>query len=491
MKGHQRIAGTWFVGQGAPLVSTDPGSGDVLHRLHEASGEQVGAAVAAASDAFPSWSATPLETRIEILLRYEAALRADHARLSDSLSRETGKPRWEAKTEVDAMVAKVAISIEMLGQRRRAQELELPGAVASTRYRPIGVLAVLGPFNLPGHLPNGHIVPALLAGNTIVFKPSELTPGIGMRLIELLEEAGLPAGVVNLVHGGRAVGQALVSDAEIDGVLFTGSYAGGRAIAHTLADRPETMLALEMGGNNPLVVDEVENLEAAVVHTILSAFITAGQRCTCARRLIVARGPWGDRFLAELVDQIGRLRVGLQSDQPECFIGPMISSAAAERLVEAERALRERGGRSLVPLRTDDRSPALLRPGLIDVSAIRDRKDEEFFGPLLQVIRVRDFDAAIKEANHTAYGLAAALLSDDRARFERFVHEVRAGVINWNRQTTGASGKLPFGGLGHSGNHRPAGAWAADYCSDPVATLEADALALPESLPPGLLGAEN
>jgi succinylglutamic semialdehyde dehydrogenase len=166
----------------------------------------------------------------------------------------------------------------------------------------------------------------------------------------------------------------------------------------------------------------------------------------------------------------------------------MISAEAAERVRGAESALRARGGRALVPLRADDRSPALLHPGLIDVTAIAHREDEEVFGPLLQLIRVRDFESALEEANRTAYGLAAALLSDDRALFERFVREVRAGVVNWNRQTTGASGRLPFGGVGRSGNHRPAGAWAADYCADPIATLEAEALTTPTTLPPGLEG---
>ena len=205
MRGDQRIAGAWFVGQGGPLVSTDPGSGNVVARLHEASAEQVGAAIEAARDALPEWSATSLETRTRFLERFQDALREAHSEISELLSRETGKPRWEAKTEVDAMVAKVSVSIEMHTQRRRATPIELPGAAAQTRYRSIGVLAVLGPFNLPGHLPNGHIVPALLAGNCIVFKPSELTPGIGRRLVELLESSGLPPGVVNLVQGGRAV----------------------------------------------------------------------------------------------------------------------------------------------------------------------------------------------------------------------------------------------------------------------------------------------
>jgi succinylglutamic semialdehyde dehydrogenase len=241
-----------------------------------------------------------------------------------------------------------------------------------------------------------------------------------------------------------------------------------------------------MGGNNPMVVHDAEDLHAAVTHTLLSAFITAGQRCTCARRLIVVEGARGDDFVSRLVDGIEALRVGLQLDEPAPFMGPLISSSAADAIRAAENELIRQGGRSLVPLRADHRSPALLHPGLVDVTTVVDRGDQEVFGPLLQLVRVRDFDAAIEEANRTAYGLAAALLSDDAGHFDRFLREVRAGVVNWNRQTTGASGRLPFGGLGRSGNHRPAGAWAADYCSDPVATLESSRLETPASLPPGL-----
>lgn len=485
MRGDLRIGDRWLAGEGPERVSSDPGTGETLHVLRDASEAQVEAAVASARAALPAWSATRLEERAAALERYADAVRADRAGLADAISRETGKPRWEALTEVDAMVAKVATSIEMHARRRPEEEAEIAGATARTHYRPIGVLAVLGPFNLPAHLPNGHIVPALLAGNTVVFKPSELTPGIGARMVALLEDAGVPPGVVDLVQGGRGVGAALVGAGGIDGVLFTGSYAGGRAIARALADRPETQLALEMGGNNPLVVHGVGDLDAAVALTLLSAFITAGQRCTCARRLIVADGAAGDRFVARLAGAIGHLRVGLQRDEPECFVGPLISDAAATAVLEAERALVACGGRRLVELRPDPRSPALVRPGLVDVTAIAERHDEEHFGPLLQLVRVADFDAAIDEANRTRYGLAAALLADDRALFERFRRDVRGGVINWNRPTTGASGRLPFGGLGRSGNHRPAGAWAVDYCSDPVASLEAPLLEVPAALPPG------
>ena len=486
MKGEQRIGAAWLRGEGEEWCSVDPASSEPLWTLRAASADQVAAAVGAARAELSGWSARPESERVALLRAYEERLRADRAPFADLISRETGKPRWEAFTELDAMIGKVGISIEMAAARHSEERLEMAGAEARTRYRPIGVMAVLGPFNLPGHLPNGHIVPALLAGNTVVLKPSDLTPAVGARMVELWEDAGLPPGALQLIQGGRAAGEALVAQRGIDGVLFTGSHAGGRAIGRSLAERPELLLALEMGGNNPLVVEPVKNRGAAVMHTLLSAFITAGQRCTCARRLIVREGGEGEAFLADLVQAMGALRVGLPADEPEPFLGPVVSRGAAERLLDAQTDLVRRGARVLVPLRDDPRSPALLHPGLVDVTGMSERDDVELFGPLLQVVRVPDLDAAIAEANRTSYGLAAGLLSDDPAAFERFWREVRAGVVNWNRQTTGASGRLPFGGVGRSGNHRPAGSWAVDYCSDPVASLESQALTLPGSLPPGL-----
>jgi len=449
----------------------------------------VATAVAAARAALPAWSAAPPQQRISALHDFANALREDANGFAAAISAETRKPLWEARSEVDTMLAKIPISIESAAARRSEARLEMAGAVGHTRFKAIGVMAVLGPYNFPGHLPNGHIVPALLTGNTVVFKPSERTPGVGERLAELWHRGGLPPGVLNLVRGGRSVGAHLVSQSGLDGVLFTGSYAGGRALQRALCDRPEVLLALEMGGNNPLVVHEAADVEAAVLHTILSAYLTAGQRCTCARRLIVPLGAAGDRFVARLAEAIPRIEVGLPGDQPEPFCGPVISATVAQELLAAQAGLLERGGRALVTLRSDPRDAALLHPGLIDVSRVAragEADDRELFGPLLQLVRVADFDAAIEEANRSAYGLSAALLSDHPRLYERFWRNVRAGVVNWNRQTTGASSRLPFGGLGRSGNHRPVGSYAVDACSDPIASLECAVLAAPETLPPGL-----
>jgi succinylglutamic semialdehyde dehydrogenase len=253
-----------------------------------------------------------------------------------------------------------------------------------------------------------------------------------------------------------------------------------------LADHPEKILALEMGGNNPLIVHETSNVDAAVYHTIQSAYITAGQRCTAARRLIMPRGAAGDAFVDRLMEAVKKIRVGPFTAEPEPFMGPVVNDAAAAKLLAGQERLRSSGGRVLVEMRSSSPRPAMLSPGLIDVTSVKDRPDDEFFGPLLQLIRVEDFDAAITEANRTAYGLSAGLLSDSRALYDKFFRTIRAGVVNWNRPITGASGSLPFGGVGLSGNHRPSGYYAADYCSYPVASMETPKLDLPAKLPPGL-----
>jgi succinylglutamic semialdehyde dehydrogenase len=340
---------------------------------------------------------------------------------------------------------------------------------------------------MPGHLPNGHIVPALLAGNTVVLKPSEQTPLVGQRLAEAAEAAGFPPGVFNLVQGGPGVGAELAADANLNGVLFTGSTNGGRALRRLLADHPQKILALEMGGNNPLAVHEVQDLGAAACMVLQSAFITAGQRCSCARRLIVCHGGPGDALIERLVGMIGRLRIGFWNDQPAPFMGTVISARAAEDLLAAQSRLRDAGGVPIVEMTRSPRSAALLTPGLIDVTHVADRPDVEIFGPLLQVIRVDDFDSAITEANRTAFGLSAGLISDRKDHYEEFLRRIRAGVVHWNKPLTGASSQLPFGGIGISGNHRPGGYFAADYAAYPLACLESPRTQLPPQLPPGIV----
>ena len=480
------IAGQWLAGRGEPLQSLDPVSQAVVWQGRGADAAQVDAAVTAARQAFSAWAGQSLDSRIAVLERFAVYLKDRAQQLAQAIGEETGKPLWEAATEVNSMVGKVAISIQSYRERTGEKSGPLGDATAVLRHKPHGVVAVFGPYNFPGHLPNGHIVPALLAGNCVLFKPSELTPKVAELTLHCWIEAGLPEGVLSLLQGGRETGVALAGHPGIDGLFFTGSSRTGNLLHAQFAGRPDKILALEMGGNNPLIVDQVADVDAAVYTIVQSAFISAGQRCTCARRLLVPQGQWGDALLARLVQVAGQLRVGRFDEQPAPFMGSVISLQAAAQLMQAQQDLLAGGATALLAMTQPQASSALLTPGILDVSAVAERPDEEFFGPLLQVIRYDSFESAIAEANATAYGLAAGLLSDSRARFEQFWLHSRAGIVNWNKQLTGAASTAPFGGIGASGNHRASAYYAADYCAYPVAGLESESLTLPATLTPGV-----
>ena len=480
------IAGTWQDGQGEPFESLNPVTQQVIWSGKAATAAQVDAAVNSARQAFPAWATRTLDERIAVLEAFAATLKSRADEIARCIGEETGKPLWESATEVTSMANKVAISIQSYRERTGEKSSPLGDATAVLRHKPHGVVAVFGPYNFPGHLPNGHIVPALLAGNAVVFKPSELTPKVAELTVQCWIEAGLPAGVLNLLQGARETGVALAGHPGIDGLFFTGSSRTGNALHQQFSGRPDKILALEMGGNNPLVVDQVADVDAAVYTVIQSAFISAGQRCTCARRLLVPEGVWGDAFLARLVEVTATIQVGAFDQQPAPFMGSVISLGAAQALLDAQEMMLANGAIALLEMTQPAAQSALLTPGIIDVTDVTDRADEELFGPLLQVIRYADFDAAIDEANATQYGLAAGLLSDSQARYQEFWLQSRAGIVNWNKQLTGAASTAPFGGVGASGNHRASAYYAADYCAYPVASLETQTLALPASLTPGI-----
>jgi succinylglutamic semialdehyde dehydrogenase len=480
------IAGAWQVGAGEALESLNPVTQNVVWTAKAATAAQVDAAVQAARGAFPAWAKLSLDERIVVLERFAGTLKTRSDELARTIGEETGKPLWESATEVTNMVNKVAISVQSYRERTGEKSGPLADATAVLRHKPHGVVAVFGPYNFPGHLPNGHIVPALLAGNAVVFKPSELTPKVAELTVQCWIEAGLPAGVLNLVQGGRDTGVALAAHTGIDGLFFTGSSRTGNLLHQQFAGRPDKILALEMGGNNPLVVEEVKDLDAAVYTIIQSAFISAGQRCTCARRLLVPQGEWGDALVGRLVAVAATIQVGAFDAQPAPFMGSVISLDAARHLLKAQEHLIGNGATALLAMSQPLENAALLTPGILDVTAVADRPDEEFFGPLLQVIRYTDFAAAIAEANNTQYGLAAGLLSDSAERYQQFWLESRAGIVNWNKQLTGAASSAPFGGVGASGNHRASAYYAADYCAYPVASLESASLSLPATLTPGV-----
>jgi succinylglutamic semialdehyde dehydrogenase len=453
------------------LLSFEPATGAELWR-HPVGDADTEVAVARAS--WADWAAKPVTFRIETLRRYANVVRARTDVFTDLIARETGKPLWEAKTEVDSVIAKVDISAGAFAERTGQRQLDAPmGSRMALRHKPHGVLAVLGPYNFPAHLPNGHIVPALIAGNAIVFKPSEKTPATGAFLIDCLREAGVPEGCARLLIGGPAEGKALAGHDGIDGLLFTGSARTGIALNRQFADRPEKILALEMGGNNPIIVWDTPDLHAAAIVIIQSAFTTAGQRCTAARRLIVDQKLY-EPLMAELLKLTGRLIVGDPHADPQPFMGPVIDNEVADLLTESFLELMMRGGRPLRHMERPFDDKPFLTPGILDATEMADRPDIELFGPILQVIRATDFDEAIAEANNTRYGLSASLISQTPDLYNRFWANARAGIVNWNRPTNGASSAAPFGGIGWSGNHRPSAYYAADYCAYPVVSNEAD-----------------
>jgi len=486
IEGSLLIGGQWCPGTGAEFASVSPSSGETVWRGKAAGAGEVDRAVQAARAAFAAWADLPFAERERIARAFAALLDKNKESLARIIGRETGKPLWETRTEVATMVGKIDISVRAWHARTGSHETQNGTMTQALRHRPHGVVAVFGPYNFPGHLPNGHIVPALLAGNVVLFKPSELTPGVAEATVKLWVEAGLPAGVLSLLQGERAAGEALAGHGGLDGLYFTGSARTGHILARQFAETPHKILALEMGGNNPLIVGAVGNVRAALHDVVQSAYLSSGQRCTCARRLYLPKGADGDAFLDQLATITRNLKVGAYDAEPQPFMGALISSRAADGMVTAQASLVSLGAKPLVELKKLDLGPAYLSPGLLDVSAIAELPDEEYFGPLLQVDRYDSLDQAIERANRTRYGLSAALLSDRREDYEKFYRGIRAGIVNWNRQTTGASSAAPFGGIGASGNHRPSAFYAADYCAYPVASVESPACELPAQMSPGL-----
>lgn len=463
------INGSWQEGRGVSLESISPIDESIIWRGNEADAEQVRQAFLAAANAQSTWAAKTVDERFEYIETFAKIIDSEKEHLGEISCREVGKPLKESIGEVAAVVGKCGLTREAHDLRKRGEEHDLGTRIGRVEHRPLGVVSVFGPFNFPMHIANGQIVPALLAGNTVVFKPSELTPWSAEAMVKIWERAGLPPGVMNLVQGGINPGQEILKQPELRGLFFTGSRATGIHLRKALADRLEVLLALELGGNNPLVVHEGDLIEQAVELTIQSAFISAGQRCTCVRRLIVTEPT--TIFLEQLAVKTKQLKIGNPLTDAEALMGPLIHRTAADRVLSEQERLIKSGGKPMVLSEAHPLGPAYVTPGIIDVTDCQNRSDDELFGPLLQVVRVANLDEAIEEANGTEFGLSAGLICRREDEFDEFRSRVNAGLLNLNLPTTGASGRLPFGGLGHSGNYRPAGFYAIDFCSQPVAQL--------------------
>ncbi|RMX18704.1 succinylglutamate-semialdehyde dehydrogenase [Legionella jordanis] len=480
------INGHWLSGEGDSFYSKNPVDSSVVWQGREATSEEVFAACEAAHLALSPWSLLNVSERCSYLDNFAKEVEAKQDELAYLISLETGKPLWESKTEVNSVITKISISVQAYQERNAEKKFQSGEVNANIRYKPHGVVAVLGAFNFPAHLSNGHIVPALLAGNTVVYKPSELAPAVAQFMIQCWHESGIPSGVINCVQGGVKTAQCLMST-DIQGLYFTGSYRAGKAIHQYFSGRPEVILALEMGGNNPLIVDAIKDIKAAVYQTLLSTMLTSGQRCSCARRLFIINNSTGDEFLQQYVKACQQLAIGTFNDRPEPFMGPVINHEHALKHLEAQEKLLALGGKPILKMSLLKENSGFLSPGVVDMTSIQTAPDEEIFAPFVQIYRHEELTEAIQMANQTRYGLTAGLLSEDSGQYQQFYHGIRAGLINWNRPTTGALSSLPFGGVGCSGNHRPSAYFAADYCSYPIASLEQDKLSVPKSLLPGII----
>ncbi len=453
------------------LISIDPCTGA---EVWQGKIGDVDGVVERARRAWPAWAAQSLATRMELVRRFANEVRKDHDKLAELIALETGKPMWDARAEVEQVIARVEVSIRANSERNAQRKLDnaLQGTTA-VRHKPHGVVAIITPFNQPALLPVSHILPALIAGNVVVLKPSERTPATAELIATCFNRAGISAAVVQVLQGGPDEGQYLVAHDGVGAVIFCGSAHVGIGINRKLATRPDKMVSLHLGGNNPIVAWDTPKIADAAILIIQSAFSNGGQHCAAARRLIVKDTIY-DQLIAELKGLTDRIIVGSPFDEPPPFMGPVIDNMAADGLTESFLYMLSHGGRAIKHLkRMHDQLP-FVTPAIIDTTAMADRPDVELFGPILQVIRVSEFDEAIAEANNTRFGLTASLIGGSPQEYNRFWANIRAGVVNWNRPTVGMAPGAPQGGIGLSGNHRPGAYYAADYCAYPVSSAEVE-----------------
>ncbi|MBT6121226.1 succinylglutamate-semialdehyde dehydrogenase [bacterium] len=463
------------------VVSYNPVTKDVLFDVEKSTSGDIERVLKKAKSVLSKWSQLPVSERMAYLSSFQKKLIENKSKLSELIAKETGKPLWESLTEVSAMVNKIDITFKSFENRCPDLTIQTKDTLTTTRYKSLGIVVVLGPFNFPGHLPNGHIIPALLMGNVVVFKPSELTPAVGNMMVDLWIEAGLPDGVLSICFGESEEGRYLVEHPDVTGVFFTGSSTTGEKIQKSIIGHPYKLAALEMGGNNSLIIESFENQSAAVLTAIQSAFMTAGQRCTCARRLVLVRSKETLSFVEQFVEATRIMKIGAYNT--DSFIGSVISDLSYKNILNSVDDLVKRGSNSI--LNTQDMEPPFVRPVILDSTDV-DRGDEEIFGPVTQIIWVSSVEEAMSVCNESTYGLSTSILAKSKWSYDKVFNGIRSGLIHWNMPTNGASSYAPFGGVGRSGNYRPSAYFAIDYCGYPVSTILRSTLEFPDSLPIGL-----
>ena len=451
--------------------------------------DHVHLATKAAKKAFLPWARLTQEKRNEYLKRLKEVYLAHADEITNVISRETGKPLWEAATEAKSLVNKIDITLEHSMKLVADEKLDnaLPGVPGYIRHRPRGVMAILGPFNFPAHLPNGHLIPALATGNTVVFKPSELTPAIGQLMAQMFDKAQFPQGVFNLVQGVAETGKRLCSDNDVDGILFTGSYETGLKIKASTLDHHWKLLALEMGGKNATIVWDDADMNKAIYESLIGSFLTAGQRCSCTSRIILHKSI-AEKFTDKFYDAAKKISIGHWKDNP--FMGPLINGDAVEKYIRFQEIAQREGAERLMRGKVLDvgRPGYYVTPSICLVKEFRPDsvyQKSEIFGPNVAIYQTDDFEEALKINDSTGFGLVTSVFTKKRELYEEARLRARVGMVNWNRTTNGASSRLPFGGLGKSGNDRPTAHYAVYYCTTPLASLEDQTPYDPKNQMPG------
>jgi succinylglutamic semialdehyde dehydrogenase len=452
--------------------------------------DHVEQAVASARKAYMPWARMGVEKRKTYLHRLKEVFLSRAAEVTEIIARETGKPLWESKTEAAALANKIDITLNYSLTQVNEQIIKdaLPGIDGHIRFKPRGVMAVVGPFNFPAHLPNGHIIPALITGNTVVFKPSDKTPAVGQWMAECFEAAEFPEGVFNLLHGKVETGKRLVNHESVDGILFTGSYEVGLKIKQDTLTQYWKILALEMGGKNASVIWHDADVKKAVFESLVGAFMTAGQRCSCTSRIILHRKV-RDQFVEQFYANAKKLKIGHWREQ--VFMGPLISADSVEKYIRYQEIAKREDAESLMRGKALalDHDGYYVTPSINLVKAFDPKsvyQKSEIFGPNVAIFTVDEFDEALEINNSSGFGLVMSLFTKDNALYERALLEAQVGNLNLNRTTNGASSRLPFGGMNKSGNDRPSANAAVQYCTVPVASLEDHTPFTGSNMPPGL-----
>jgi acyl-CoA reductase-like NAD-dependent aldehyde dehydrogenase len=466
------IGGEWVdAASGETFETLTPATGEPLGSFPRSTAEDVDRAVAAAKAAYADWRLTPAPERAQVLYRFADLLTEEKEPLAELMSREMGKVIAEARGDVQEAID---MSLYMAGEGRRlfghTTPSELRDKFQMSVRMPIGVVGVITPWNFPIAIPSWKIAPALVCGDTVVFKPAEDTPLLAERFVELLAEAGLPAGVVNVVHGfGEIVGEAIVRHPDVSVITFTGSRETGVAVTKAAADRLKHV-HLELGGKNAIIVLDDAELDLAIDGIVWSAFGTSGQRCTAASRVIVQRGVYAE-LQRRLVSAAEGMRLGPGWD-PETDLGPVINREALDKIHGYTGVGNDEGAKLLtggeVAGEEDLGKGFFYRPTVFaDVEADMRIAQEEIFGPTTALIPVDSFDEALEAANSVRYGLSSSIFTRDVNKAFRAMRDLESGITYINAGTTGAEVHLPFGGTKETGNgHREAGQAALDVFTE-------------------------